>query len=154
MKNFSSLVFCILLFSACQTTRQQITVDYLSPAEINFPTELKRVAVVDNMPFYIDTTSETRAKFVTDGIIPEAIATKGNSTLTAEALAGALAEANYFDEIVICDSALRKNDVLRTEQILTQKEVQELTNLLDVDFLISVEEVNLQSTHYIGAVPE
>ena len=40
------LLFC-LAFSSCQTI-EQIPIEYMMPAEINFPPELRRVAIVNN----------------------------------------------------------------------------------------------------------
>ena len=43
------LVCCVLLFSGCQSI-EQLSIDYMLPAEVSFPSALRRVAVVNNMP--------------------------------------------------------------------------------------------------------
>ena len=44
---FLTLLSC-LIFGSCQTI-EQISIDYMMPAEINFPPELRRVAIVNNV---------------------------------------------------------------------------------------------------------
>lgn len=38
-----------LLLGSCQSV-EQLSIDYMLPAEVSFPATLKRVAVVNNMP--------------------------------------------------------------------------------------------------------
>lgn len=64
-------------------------------------------------------------------------------------MARAIADGNYFDEVVICDSALRADDKIAREETLSQEEVGELTDKLDVDFLIALENLQLKATKYI-----
>lgn len=45
---YSFIFFCLLL-SSCQSL-EQLSIDYMIPAEISFPPMLKRVAIVNNMP--------------------------------------------------------------------------------------------------------
>ena len=47
--SYSLLVCCVLLFSGCQSI-EQLSIDYMLPAEVSFPSALRRVAVVNNMP--------------------------------------------------------------------------------------------------------
>ena len=39
----------MLIMNACQSV-EQLSIDYMLPAEVSFPASLKRVAVVNNMP--------------------------------------------------------------------------------------------------------
>ena len=63
----------------------------------------------------------------------------GNAAIATESLAEALAHENYFNEVVICDSALRAHDVTLREGALSQEETNRLVHDLDVDFLIALE---------------
>lgn len=47
--SYSLLVCCVLLFSGCQSI-EQLSIDYMLPAEVSFPSALRRVAVINNMP--------------------------------------------------------------------------------------------------------
>lgn len=51
MTKYSHLlgICCALLLGGCQTV-EQLSIDYMLPAEVSFPPILKRVAVVNNMP--------------------------------------------------------------------------------------------------------
>jgi hypothetical protein len=69
----------------------------------------------------------------------------GDATAAANSLAEALAEGNYFDQVIICDSALRAHDTLPRESRLSMEEVNNLTAELGVDFLIAVESVQVNS---------
>ena len=139
------LLFC-LAFSSCQTI-EQIPIEYMMPAEINFPPELRRVAIVNNTSSVPDNKWIESDRSRKDDEIARAVAyNNGDAKIAAESLAEAIANENYFDEVIICDSALRANDKFAREETLTQEEVKELTENLDVDFLISLENLQLKAT--------
>ena len=150
-------ICCALLLGGCQTV-EQLSIDYMLPAEVSFPPSLKRVAVVNNMPSIPDNkliVEETDEKKKDETEI--ARKTKyfnGNAKITTEALAEALANENYFDEVVICDSMLRANDMIPRESTLSKSEVESLTESLDVDFLIALENIQLRSLRKIEYLRE
>lgn len=136
----------VTLVSACQTI-EPLTVDYMIPAEVSFPETLKRVAVVNNTPFIkpeqiLIEENESEKNFW------------GDSERATEALANSLAEANYFDEVIICDSMLRASDVQPSPHPLTVEEIDQLTKQLDVDFLISLEALIVKSQRKMQYLPE
>ena len=159
MTKYSHLlgICCALLLGGCQTV-EQLSIDYMLPAEVSFPPSLKRVAVVNNMPSIPDNkliVEETDEKKKDETEI--ARKTKyfnGNSKITTEALAEALANENYFDEVVICDSMLRANDMIPRESTLSKSEVESLIESLDVDFLIALENIQLRSLRKIEYLRE
>ena len=159
MTKYSHLlgICCALLFGGCQTV-EQLSIDYMLPAEVSFPPSLKRVAVVNNMPSIPDNkliVEETDEKKKDETEI--ARKTKyfnGNAKITTEALAEALANENYFDEVVICDSMLRANDMIPRESTLSKSEVESLIESLDVDFLIALENIQLRSLRKIEYLRE
>lgn len=116
---------------------QTIGFDQLCPAEVSLPDQVKCVAVVNNMP-----------------VIPEAkagVATLGNlngdGKLTAEALAGALADAAYFEQVIICDSALNGQGATDDTKLrpLSKAETTKLVQELGVDMLLSLDRVFVQN---------
>ncbi|WP_455585841.1 DUF6340 family protein [Bacteroides sp.] len=148
------LLFISLMLGACQTI-EQIPIDYMMPAEINFPPELRRVAVVNNISATPDNKWIKSEKPVNESEIARAIAyPSGDAAIATESLAEAIADGNYFDEVVICDSALRANDKIAREETLSQAEVVELTTKLDVDFLIALENLQFKATKIIRYLPE
>ena len=148
------LLFSLLLFSGCQSV-EQLSIDYMLPAEVSFPETLKRVAIVNNMPEVPDNkliaSEEDKKKSETE-IARKVDYYNGDATITTEALANALAAENYFNEIVICDSALRAKDITPRENTLTKDEVNELTQSLDVDFLIALENIQMHSIRRINFI--
>ena len=60
--------------------------------------------------------------------------------MTTETLAGYLADSKYFNQVIICDSALQSDNYTR---VLTATEVDELSSMLDVDLIISFERLLL-----------
>ncbi len=159
MTKYSHLlgICCALLLGGCQTV-EQLSIDYMLPAEVSFPPSLKRVAVVNNMPSIPDNkliVEETDEKKKDETEI--ARKTKyfnGNAKITTEALAEALANENYFDEVVICDSMLRANDMIPRESTLSKSEVESLTESLNVDFLIALENIQIRSLRKIEYLRE
>lgn len=160
MKKTKKLLFCMLwigLFSlqACQTI-EQFSVDYMMPADVSFPADLKRVAIVNNMPSVPDnkliSSEEIKSKEETV-MASRTDYYNGDARIAAESLAEAVAGHNYFDLVVICDSALRSKDVHPREATLAQEEVRQLTHDLGVDFLISLENVQLKSVRKLEYIP-
>ena len=145
------LLSCLMLLAGCQTV-EPLAIDYMLPADVSFPPSLKRVAIVNNMPEVPDNKPILAKEKKKDGF---EIARKidyynGNGAITAEALAEALAHENYFNEVVICDSALRAHDVTPRAGALSETEVNRLAHALDVDFLIALENVQIRAVRRIS----
>ena len=121
---------CLASCSSIQT----LTFDQLCPATVNFPERVRNVAVVNNMP----ATPEAKRTLLTLGEM------NGNGKKSAEMLASSLADSKYFNQVMICDSAL--NDThFAGRRILTQKEVQQLAGELDADLIFSLDQVGIQT---------
>jgi len=132
----------------------QISIDNLEPAKVSFPKDIKTVAIVNN------TITDKETKVTEErGELNQLISTKstfqGNAKLTTEAFAENVAKANFFDEVIICDSVLRERDLLPRESELSQNEVKKLTTDLGVDMLFSVENVTIktdQRTYFLDNI--
>lgn len=114
------------------------------PAEVSFPEVLKRVAVVNNTPL-----PSTNPFLDTDTCVYQ-----GEANIALEALAETLAAENYFDEVVIYDSTLCHSTSKKQEDILSMEETNQLIEQLDVDFLIALEELQIQSIRKVKYLPE
>lgn len=147
------------VLTACQTV-EPLAIDYMIPAEISFPETLKRVAVVNNTPAFgnnqilIEEKSSAEDDNRKGSAKREEKSFWGDAQTATEALAKALAEGNYFDEVVICDSALRRNDGEPRAHQLTADEVDRLVEELDVDFLVALEAVMVQSKRQVAYRPD
>lgn len=147
---------CLLfMLSGCQTL-EQFSIDYMVPADVSFPEGLKRVAVVNNMPKIPDNQPimDSKSPIASNARAQKIEYFNGEALLATESLAESLANENYFDEVVICDSALRAHDTLPREATLTREETTQLVNDLEVDFLIALENVQLGTTGKIEYAPQ
>ncbi|MDD3036767.1 DUF6340 family protein [Bacteroides sp.] len=146
MAKFNSLAFaCMFLFffGSCQSL-EQIPIDYIQPAEITFPPELRKVGIVNNCSIPADSTlilatSDQRSLLNLINMRGAIAYANGDPRIVTESLAEEIANQNYFETVVICDSALRANDKIARESTLSQEEVRTLTSNLGVDLIISLE---------------
>lgn len=154
MNKFSFILGLLgLILTSCQSI-EPLSIDYLVPAEVSFPKELKRVAVVNNMP--IPNTADVKEEVAKEneyGVTYKPQRFNGLPAVTAEVLAEELAKGNYFEQVIICDSALRALDKSPRKEALTRQEIQELTEGLGVDFLIALENVHFTSTRKVEFSP-
>lgn len=155
------LLYCLvtvgfLCLNACQTV-EQLSIDYMLPAEISLPANLKRVGIINNMPEDPDNkliiSSEDKNKDKTE-IARRTDYYNGDPQITTETLAESIANENYFDLVVICDSALRSQDMAPRETTLSNEEVIQLTRDLGVDFLIALENIQFRSLRKVSYLPE
>lgn len=143
----------LLTLASCQTM-EELSIDYMLPAEISFPLDLKRVAVVNNVSATPDNQMIATKDSLKVNEVSRAVAYHdGDAATTLQSLAESIAQENYFDEVIICDSALRANDIISRENALSQEEVQSLVEKLDVDFLISLENLQMKATRIIRYLP-
>lgn len=153
---YYTLAICLLAFTSCQTL-EVITIDQLVPSDLNFPESIRRVAIVNNVNMHAPANFNVLPDDTTR--LPFEIARKvtfhdGDSKLTAESLAESIAEANYFDEVLISDSLLRANDKNLRETMLSQEEVNELVEELDVDMIIALESIQLKAIRTVSCFLE
>ncbi|MCF2581621.1 DUF6340 family protein [Bacteroides caecigallinarum] len=118
-----------VLMSSCASI-QTLTFDQLSPAEVNFPYQVSVVGVVNNMP----SRPKPKSNILTLGPI------EAEGKGAAETLSGYLADSKYFNQVIICDSALC-SDAYSTS--LSADEVSRLSSMLGVDMIISFERLFL-----------
>ena len=115
---------------------ETISFEQLQAADVSFPDAVRNVAVVNNMPAYK----------VGDSHDVISMELKGDGKTAAEALAEEIANANYFEQVIICDSALRGQDTeLREDVMLTQDEVQKLAADLGVDLIFSFDRLDIHT---------
>ena len=138
----------LMLFNSCQSL-EQFSISYLKPGEISFPAQLRKVAIVNNSSTIPDNKLLTEAEKPKENnpLVYKATAyANGDTKIAIESLAKEIANQNYFDEVVICDSALRANDKFPRENTLSQDEVRQLTSDLGVDFIIALENLQIKAT--------
>ena len=127
MKRIFFLLWLVGMLVSCGSL-ETVTYEQLTPAAYSFPKNIKNVAVVNHMP----PTEEAKSGLMTLGDM------EGDGKISMDALAESLANSRYFNQVVVCDSALYVNG---QGELLPRNTVAELSNELNVDMLISVDRV-------------
>ncbi len=157
-RSYSPVFIALLLLTlgSCQSL-EQISIDYLQPADLSFPPHLRKVAVVNNTGKAPDNELITATEKIKEEmpVISRATAyAHGDPRIAIESLAEEIARQNYFDEVVICDSALRADDKLARESTLSREEVRQLASDLGVDVIIALENLPLKATKTVRYLDE
>ncbi|GAE16951.1 DUF6340 family protein [Bacteroides pyogenes] len=157
MKKIHSVCFIsMLLLTGCESMKV-ISIDYMQPAEISFPNQLRKVGIVNN------TAKTPDNKMIAEPEDPqeeymeisrEVAYANGDPRIATESLAEEIAYRNYFDKVVICDSALRANDRFLRESTLSEEEVKALTSDLDVDCIIALENLQIKAVKTVSFLPQ
>lgn len=135
-KSVVSIILAAGAMLASCSSLQTVSFEQLQAADVSFPDAVRRVAVINNMPV-------VPAKDSKGTISPEL---EGDGKVAAEALAENIANVNYFDQVVICDSVFRvHDDVPRVNVLLTKDEIAKLTEDLGVDMLFSFDRIHIQT---------
>ena len=124
------LLLVLCLFSAC-TTLQTISFERLQAADVSYPDQVRTVGVINYAP---------QDKQERDSIIG---LWNGDGMVTVESLAREIAATDYFNQVVVCDSALRPIG-MGNEEILPMSQADSLIQALGVDMLFAVEQVRIE----------
>ena len=121
---------CLALF-ACSTP-EYLAMEALIPADVSFSPSVKRMAVLNNILL-------EKEKRLPD----QSVLIPADASVLIEALAGRIADAQYFDQVVICDSFLRSGE--RLSVLLPSDDVERLCKDLNVDVLLTVDAANMKA---------
>ena len=124
------LLLVLCLFSAC-TTLQTISFERLQAADVSYPDQVRTVGVIN----YAPQDEQER-----DSILG---LWNGDGKVTVESLAREIAATDYFNQVVVCDSALRPVG-MGNEEILPMFQADSLIQTLGVDMLFAVEQVRIE----------
>lgn len=124
------LLLVLCLFSAC-TTLQTISFERLQAADVSYPDQVRTVGVINYAP---------QDKQERDSILG---LWNGDGMVTVESLAREIAATDYFNQVVVCDSALRPVG-MGNEEILPMFQADSLIQALGVDMLFAVEQVRIE----------
>lgn len=124
------LLLVLCLFSAC-TTLQTISFERLQAADVSYPDQVRTVGVINYAP---------QDKQERDSILG---LWNGDGKVTVESLAREIAATDYFNQVVVCDSALRPVG-MGNEEILPMFQADSLIQTLGVDMLFAVEQVRIE----------
>lgn len=125
-----------LFFAAC-TTLENISYDRLQAADVNYPDMVQSVGVVNGLPLM---TENERLEGYSTGVF------EADGKLVAETFAQQVAEANYFNQVVICDSVLQAELDVEIKDSLIQN--------LGVDLLFLWDRVQIELMEGSLFIPE
>jgi len=148
MPRYFNLITLFLLcctFTACESL-YEVSIDNMVPGKFNFVAGMDSVAVVNNT--IIDTTDSMQEYPVTAKTWGQYEYIQGDPKVTTEAIAHALADQNFFKQVMICDSALRMSDTIpyyiRNMRELNHDEVLSLCSDLHSNVLISLDNILIE----------
>ena len=124
------LLLVLCLFSAC-TTLQTISFERLQAADVSYPDQVRTVGVINYAPQDEQERDSILGLWNGDGMV------------TVESLAREIAATDYFNQVVVCDSALRPVG-MGNEEILPMSQADSLIQTLGVDMLFAVEQVRIE----------
>ena len=124
------LLLVLCLFSAC-TTLQTISFERLQAADVSYPDQVRTVGVINYAPQDEQERDSILGLWNGDGMV------------TVESLAREIAATDYFNQVVVCDSALRPVG-MGNEGILPMSQADSLIQALGVDMLFAVEQVRIE----------
>lgn len=114
---------------------ETLTFDQLCPASVSFPAQVQNIAVVNNM----SPVPVAKNNLLTLGEL------NGEGRKSAEALAVALADTKYFNQVMICDSALNNEKLSDSARLLSKEDVEQLSVDLDADMIFSLDRIRIQT---------
>lgn len=127
-KGFLLLLVSVVLTSCSTVLLNSLQYDQLSPAVVSLPQDIKQIAIIDRLNIDVPANQQSLAIKSKDYV---------------ELLGAQLADSDYFDDVVLCDSDIssldRDDNVLKP---LEQIHVQELTADLNADLIVSFENIS------------
>ncbi len=130
--SYIAILFFNVLLAGCSSI-QPVYLDQLQAADISFPEQIKSVGVV--------TISDYKTKVDSKQV---AYKVKGNTKLGVQTMAKRIADANYFDRVVVCDSTIniQFNAPLSTDSF-KHEVMTNVMNDLNVDMIFCLDSINI-----------
>ena len=132
------VLFMSLLLGSC-VSYNYVNFERLEAGDINYPESVRRVGVVNNMP-YFDFAG------LDGNTLPPL---EGDGKIATDTLANLLALADYFDTVVICDSMLQgMNTSFSEPYALSRVQADSLMEMMGVDVLFSLDRVKVNLSNW------
>lgn len=132
MRKYIFLFLGLLLLSSCSTLNSMY-IDQIMPSDVSYPSRISKIGIVNNVDpnvVYTDKSDLLQKNLTSKFFAPD-------GKKWAEKIATNIADVNYFDEVVICDSATNNTG---SEHIFSGEESNLLMNNLNVDMLVSLDQ--------------
>ncbi|MDR1881712.1 MAG: DUF6340 family protein [Prevotella sp.] len=141
----------VCLLTACSSTRY-MGIETYNPADVTYPANVRKVLIVNNA---LPQPPDRGYEFKLLGISQTDKAETDSALFDAcRALGGAIAEANYFDDVLLFQEATRKDSVFFLDVKLTQEEVAALCEETGAEAVISFDRLLFDIKKDVKAFPE
>lgn len=133
-----SLLFCCLaasLYMACSPI-QYVGIQTYNPSEVSFPAHVKKVLLVNNAGVQ---TERSGYQYALMGVRQDTARAKADSALfdACRALGESLADASFFEDVLLYHQSTRKEGVFLEDTQLTPQQVNELCAETGTDAVLS-----------------
>lgn len=135
-----SLYFLFIIALTGCTSVNQISFDQLQPAEVSFPEQIHKVAIIYTKPTH---------PVVKTNVLPNTELTV-DTQKAKEFLANRIADARYFDKVIVGDSAVQCDMDTLNFSYLSNGLVSSVLDDLDSDMIISLDEINISLAKMSG----
>lgn len=136
MKLRSALLgFIVCLLTGCSSI-QYMNIDTYNPAEVTFPSDVKEILVVNNAAPQLPSSGY---KLKLQGVEQDTVRVEADSALfdAARTLALSIADANYFDDVLLYHFPVREDTIAINDVKLTTEQVNQLCEETGTDAVIS-----------------
>ena len=137
-------LWSVLLFVTACSSLQPFSYERLQPADVNFPSQIRKVGIVNNMPPVHQDYKNVDYKSASREV---------DGNVAVEALAKEVVALNYFDQVVIYDEEFRKS-TSPLDQPIPKEVADDLIRTLEVDMLLAMERVNVELKESTMFIPE
>ncbi len=131
MRKYIFLLFSVLV-SSCSTLNSMY-IDQLAPSDVSYPANIGKIGIINNTDpnvEYTDKEDMSQKNMSSKIIVPD-------GKQWAENFASNMADVNYFDEVILCDSAINNT---MSEHVFSGEEANSLMQNLNVDMLVSLDQ--------------
>lgn len=140
-------------FLASCSSMNYVGIETYNPAEITFPGNVGKILVVNNAVHQPD---DVGCEFTLFGDKVDTCRVKADSALfyACSGLGKAMADISFFNDVLLYQDAVRKDDVYYEDKNLTQDQVQELCDETGTDAVVSIDRLLFESKKNIMAYAE
>ena len=153
MRTWLFLVVCfVCLFSACNTV-EYVGIETYNPAEVSFPSTVKKVLIVNNAVPQPDDTGYSYSLY---GVKQDTARASADSAAfdACRALGESIVEDSFFEDVLLYHTCTREDNDYLTDKKLTAEAVRTLCEETGTDAVISFDRLLFQMNKDVWAFAE
>lgn len=127
----------VCLLTACNPVNY-VGIETYNPAEITFPEQVSKILVVNNA---VPQAPDKGYELTVYGTLQDTCRAKADSALfhACEALGKAMADAAYFDDVLLYNEAIRTDNMALEDRKISKEEVSALCEANGADAIVSID---------------